>query len=171
MKKLIATALTALLFMPATLAGENKFLRFELTDYSTATPTEVKVRIPLSLLAAFSEKFDEAISEVEFDDRDIDFKEIWKEVRAAGPNEYVEVNTEETKLKISTTETHVNVKATGENGETVTASVPLELGDLLFGYGDRTADDLIEALGNFTDQDLLTVEGEKMEARAWIETN
>ncbi|MDJ0838083.1 MAG: hypothetical protein QNK37_16325 [Acidobacteriota bacterium] len=170
MKKVFVAALTALFFLPTLTAAEAaKFLRFEMVETSNETPTEVKLRIPLSLLAAFTEKIDEAVAEVELNDQDIDFKAVWDEVRAAGPNEYLEINSEDTYLKVTTTETHVKVDATGDNGEAVTASFPLALGDLLFSYGDLSSGDLLNELAQMTGQDLLTLEGDTVSARAWVE--
>ena len=171
MKKLLYTAVIALIFVPATLAATpGKFLRFEMTETeSGASPTEVNVRIPLSLLNVFSDQIDEAISEVELENEGLDLRIIWEEIRAAGPNEYVEINQEGTHLKISTTETHVQIEATEDDRE-ITASFPLALGDLIFQYGDQETTDLIAALSEFTDQDLFTIDGDGIQARAWIET-
>ena len=170
MKKLFVTAIATLMFLPTLTAAEaGKFLRFELVETSKETPTEVKIRIPLTLLGAFTDKIDEAIAEVELEDQDIDFKAVWEEVRNAGPNEFVEVTSDDTHLKVSTTETHVVVDATGDNGETVSASIPLALGDLIFSYGEMSSADLLNELAQMTGQELLSVKGDTVNATAWIE--
>ena len=169
MKRFLVAVVAALTIAPVALAQSNTFIRFEMIQYETdGEPTEVKLRIPLSLVAAFGTQIDEAISEVEMESHDIDFRAIWAEVRAAGPNEYVTVNSDDTQLRIATTDTHVRVNATDDDGHTVNAKIPLALGDLLFG-NDLDAESLVATLATFTDQDLLTVEGDRMEARAWIE--
>jgi hypothetical protein len=169
MKRLLIAATAALMIAPVTLAQANTFIRFEMIQYEMdAEPTEVKLRIPLSLVAAFGTQIDEAISQVEMESQEIDFRAIWAEVRAAGPNEYVTVNSEDTQLQIATTDYHVTVDATDDKGHMVKAKIPLALGDLLFGSPMDTQT-LIDTLATFTDQDLLTVEGDRIEARAWIE--
>ena len=170
MRKTLITTALALILVPAALAQENTFLRFEMVAYETdEAPTEVKLRIPLSLIAAFDTQIDEAIEEVRMHNENLDLRAIWAEVRAAGPNEYVYVNSEDTKLNISTTETHVRILATDDENREITALIPLALGDLLFGSDQSNAQELIAVLATFTDQDLLTIEGDGIDARAWIE--
>lgn len=170
MRKTLTIALMALMITPAALAQEA-FLRFEMISYESGeSPTEVKLRIPLSLISAMSSQIEEAISEVEMEHDNIDLRVLWAEIRAAGPNDYVEINSEDTKLKISTTETHVRIVASDDELQQVTAEIPLALGDLLFGSPDDiSVEELIATLSTFTDQPLLTVEGDRIEASAWIE--
>jgi hypothetical protein len=116
MKKSIIAATVALMIAPTALAG-SAFIRFEMIEYKNdEAPTEVKMRIPLSLFSALSGQINEAISEVELENEDFDLRAIWAEVRAAGPNEYVTVNSEDARIRIATTETHVEIQATDEEG-------------------------------------------------------
>ena len=172
MRKLLVTVLTALFATPILLAGDGagKFLRFEMIEYKTdGEPTEIRVRIPLSMIAAFRGPIDEALAEIDFDGHEIDFRDVWEKVRETGDNEYADIRQDDAEIKVATEGEYVIVKVhQKKGGQKITAKIPMALGDLLFGSRAST-EELIEALADFDGEDLFTMEGDNMEMRAWID--
>ena len=168
MKKL-ATALMTLLFaIPFVAAGDGQFIKFELTETSKSeTPTEVKLSLPFSMLEALRPQFEKALSEIEFDGHEIDLKAIWQEVKNTGPNDYVEVRDEQGTVLVSTTATHIVIKI--DHDEKMNISVPLALGDAFLGGQQINFDEVLDTLMALKGQDLLTISGDTVNARAWIE--
>ena len=172
MKKLIASVATLLFLSAFTMAGEGKMIRVEVLEQSGETPNEIKLNLPLSMLASLAPQVQQAIEqgldEGELNGQQIDFRSIWREVRATGPNNYVEVNGEDGNITVSTTDTHLEINVT-EDGKNLQARVPLELGDAIFdaeSFGNF--EDLYELLANF-EGDLLTVVGDEVNVRVWVD--
>ena len=170
-KAFIFTALFAMLTAPLALAGEGKLLCFDLVSYEEETPTEIKLRLPLSLLKSFTPAVQNALDQVQMEHKQVDLREIWREVRATGPNNYVEINQDHTKVLVATSETHLKIRFSSKKEGDITAEIPLEVGDILFAAeGEADVEALIEALTELSDQgDLLTIEGAQVEGRAWIQ--
>jgi len=166
MKKLIFATLTMLLTAQFSLA-QSSFLKFELVDNTSGdTPTEVKVSIPLGMLEAMRPTFDDAMGHVEFEQHGVNLREIWQEVQAAGPNEYVNITEGDQTVRVSTTDTHIVVQVEGD--ENINLTIPLALGDAILGGENVDFDQVMEALNGMNGQDLLTITGD-ITARAWIE--
>ena len=171
MKKLLFTALLTLMIAPGLLAGDGKFFRFEMTETeSNGTPTEIKVRVPLSIVGAMTSQIEEAFEQVDFEGQELNIKELWAEVRAAGDNDFIEIDKEGAHIKVSTEGDFLLVSVEeNESDQTINVKVPLSLGDLLFAEGGPDVDGILEELSNFTDVELFTIESEKVNAKAWIE--
>jgi len=173
MKKSILSLMTLLFLAAYSMAGEGKLIRVTIQEQSGEVPNDIKLNLPLSMLKSLSPQIQQAIEEAlengEVDGHRIDFRSIWNEVRAAGPNDYVEVNGENGHIKVRTTDTHLEIHVTENDGNQLTARVPLALGDAIF---DTEAfanfDDLYELLANFQG-DLLTVVGDEVNVRVWVE--
>jgi len=171
MRKSLFTAFLTLTLAPGLFAGEGKFFRFEMTETeSNGTPTEVKVRIPLSIVGAMSSQIEEAFEQANFEVQEMDVREIWAEVREAGDNEFVEINQDGAHIKVSTEGEFLLVSVEeNENDQTINIKVPLSLGDLIFAEEGPDVEALLEELSNFTDVELFSIESEKVNAKAWIE--
>ncbi len=168
MKKKILAAFTLLLTASFALAADP-FIKFELKDFSSGeTPTEVKISLPFGMLEALKPTIDNALNEVELHDNEIDLRAIWQEVKNAGPNEYVSIKDGDKSVQVATTETHIVIKV-DEDGEDINVTIPLALADALLGQEHPDFDKVIDTLLEFRGQDLLTITGSKIEARAWIE--
>ncbi len=147
-----------------------KFFRLELVEYSSEEPTEVKLRIPFTMVSALRPTLQDALDDVHLGDEDIDLRAIWEEVKAVGPHDFLEVKSKDGDFKVSTTQTHLVILAEETDEGAVTIRFPLSLGELLLGARENVdVDLLLEELAKFTDEDLMTIEGDRMELRAWIE--
>lgn len=147
-----------------------KFFRLEIVEYTNEEPTEVKLRIPFSMVEALRPALQKALQDIEFGDQNLDLRAIWEELKATGPHDYLEVKGKDGNFKISTTETHLVIQADETKEGKVEIRFPLSLGELLLGAReDLDVDSILEELANFTQEDLMTIEGDRMELRAWIE--
>ncbi len=173
MKRALLTALIAgLAAQLAFASGPAKVFRMELVETKSGEePTEVKLRVPLSLVRAMAPKLQEALNDADFEAKGINFREVWQEVRDAGPNHYVEVKHEDGTFNVSTTETHLLIEADEENEGKVNIKVPLALGDLLFNLEQPIdVEEALDALSNMEGQDLIVITGDHINMRAWIES-
>ena len=174
MKKFIITVITAVLFtVPFATAGTNtsQLLHFELSETSNnEQPTEVKLRIPMSLLKALQPNIQEALDNAEFQNDQVDLQALWQEVKKAGPNQFIDINNaQEGHVNVSTTETHLLVKVTNSPQGDMSIEIPLELGDLFLAKeGPRQFDEMLQTLETF-EGDLLRITGTNINARAWVD--
>ena len=149
--------------MAAQVFAASPMIKFELVDNTGDTPTEVKLSFPIGIVEAMRPAFEDAVNEIDVDGHDIDFRAIWEEVRNAGPNEYVDVTTEEANVRVATTDTQLVIDVEGLDGEevqNVKVTVPLSLGDFLFGGEVVDFDGIIDELASMQGQTLVTIEGD-----------
>ncbi len=164
MKKFIFAMLTMLLAQAA--FAQNYFLKCELIENDDNAPTEIKLSIPLGLLEAMKPSFDEAIGHAKLETHGVNLREIWEQIRNAGPNEYVNINSDDQNVRVSTTETHIVVDVEGD--ENIHLTVPLAVVEAIFGGDNIDFDQMIDALVGMAGQDLLNITGD-VTARAWVE--
>lgn len=180
----LTALMTACFFVGfAALAADNAqpTLRVEVNDVNNPD-YNVKMSMPLSIIRSLGPAFNDAVSDVQmhedFQGRDIDFRAIWAEVRAAGPHHYVEIHQEDATVNVHTDETHLYITASGVDsggdGElnltNAEIKVPLMLGDVLFGDSE-TIDfqALIDALETMQGEDLVTVTSDDKNIRVWVQ--
>lgn len=172
MKKVLLSLMIAAVTVPAVFSAEpQRFLRFEMTAQENGEgPTRVNVRVPLALISVLSNQFDEVLDEIHYEDQDIDWMSIWNEVKEIGPNEYVEVNTDDTYLRITTTDDTIVIVANDKDSNefgSIEAEIPMALVDAIL--GGINGEDLADALASFEGEELFSVTGDKLNARAWVE--
>lgn len=159
----------ALIVCTAAMA-QDKNLNVHFKDYREGG-SEVSMSLPLNMLGSFEPQIREAFSAIEDQNSGVNFFELWAAVRDAGPNEYLEVNQEDTKIKVSTTETHLLCDVEGvEDLGKVKIKIPLVLGDALLGDPENfDYEYAINVLNNLAGQDLVYIESEEIDGRVWIE--
>jgi len=172
MKKALFTALAVCFTAQLALAsGPVKMIRLELTETKSGQPTDVKLTLPFNMIRTLAPQIQESINNAKFEHHDIDFREIWREVRDAGPNHYVEITQEDEIVNVSTTETHLLFDIVSKKEGKINVSVPLVLGDILF--AQELPIDVEAALAELEaleGQDLVKVTGDQINLRVWIET-
>lgn len=173
MRNFIVIALATTAFLAPGLAQEKRplFFHLEAVEYTeNETPNEIKLNIPMSLIRAFQPNVDDALADVDFGGYYEQFRLAWQEVKETGPFTVVEIVDEDQRLRVSTTETHVVINATGPDYGTAVAKVPLAIGDTLFNMGTTLSfDQVINEIEALAGQDLLTVESDKLDMRIWID--
>jgi len=133
----------------------------------------VNISFPVSLLKSFEPQIEKVLQDIKINgNEEINFIELWQAVKDAGATEFVEINSEDADIKVSTTATHllVNVNEKKE-GHTIDVSLPLALGDALFTSGDFDYEQAIEALMS-VEGDLVTITSDDPngpQGRVWIE--
>ena len=134
-------------------------------------PVVFKVTLPMTLIESVRPQIEEAINEINLDEQGIDLPGIWQSIKDAGPNEFVTIKNEEADVKVSTNETHFLVRVNDkQKGEDIDISLPLALGDALFGNGiELDYDSIIDALLSLGDQDLIKVTSPSINGRVWID--
>lgn len=173
--RLFAVLMTVCLSQVAIFAGPNetRFLRVELKEYSQhpENPTEVKLRLPLTMFSAIKGNFNEAFNEAGFAENYAMWSAAWQEVVAQGPMDFVEIKDGDSNFKLSTTATHLVIEAQEvDELETVNIRIPLLLGSVFFD-GERfpTMEEIIFAVSELPTESLLEVTGEQLDMRVWIE--
>jgi hypothetical protein len=123
----------------------------------------VNLSFPVSLLRSFEPQIENVLQEIKVNEQEINFMEIWQAVKDAGPTEFVEVNSADADIKVSTTITHllVNVHEKKE-GHKIDVTIPLALGDALFTTGEFDYEQAIQALLD-VEGDLVTITSDKPE--------
>ena len=165
MKKAMMTILTLAIFTATTFAASPAMIRLEMNEKEQGT--EVKVNLPFSLLEVVKPQIEEALGNAELNG-EVDIKAIWAELKAAGSHEFVNVKSADATVVVSTNETHVLVQVEGE-GKNMNLSAPIALGDLLFSSDTVDVTALMEGLKEFQGQDLLTITGDQVDLKIWID--
>jgi len=149
------------------LAGDTHFLRVEVNQQEGS---QVNLRIPLSMIPAFEDSLRQALEEVEVHGNGIRVREIWQAVRDAGPTDFVEVQSEEGTVRISTTDEWIQVQADGQLQEKVTMQIPLALCDALFTDAESVnLQGVVAILESMTGKDLVRVQTDEGNVRIWVE--
>lgn len=173
--RLTAILMTLCLSQAAIFANttETRFLRLEITEYSSSpdAPTEVKVRLPLSMFRAFRQNFDTVVDEAGFSENYQMWADAWREVVTLGPTDFVEIQDGDSSFKLSTTSSHLLIQARdGDELDNVTIRIPLVLGSVFFdGDGFPSMDEMIHAMTELPAESLMEMTGETVDMRVWIE--
>lgn len=170
MKKTILILTTLIFSSLLALANEPKMLHVDMRIIEDeAEPVSIQLNFPISLVQTMAPNITEALENVETEGKDVDLRAIWRDVRAAGPNEYVNVNKSDVHIKVSTTATEVRIEIDSEEQGLIKVTMPLALGDLILGgQGNVTVEQIMASLENWQG-DLVTITGDKVNGRVWID--
>lgn len=149
-------------------AGKSIHVDFQSTEGDGMT---LKLTLPMSFIETLRPKIEEALTSIRFQEHEIDFVEIWNAVKDSGPTEFVEINSQDGGIKVSTTQTHLVVRIDEKKeGHQIDVTLPLALGDALFSNLDSIDyDGIIEALLSMEGEDLVKITSEEINGRVWIE--
>lgn len=166
-------ALMILVFaiLPLSAGTQNGIIRFELTEnHDAENPTTIKLNIPVAMLTAMGPQLEEAITEVRNQPEFSQFNEAWQEVRKIGPFQFAEINNAEAQINVYTDETHIVAEIWSQEEGNMKIRIPLFVGDIVFSQ-DQVVDyaTLLEALETHRGEDLMTIEGEFVNARMWLD--
>lgn len=173
MKKVLTVMFAvATLFTSIAVAGDQKMLHvaFEIVETGQDAPAEINVNLPLTMISSMVPNIQQALDEAELQEHNINIRELWLEVRDAGPNEFVKIKNAEANVTVKTTDTKLIVHVDAEEAENLTVEIPLSLGDLLFDrdMANVNVEEIIQELSNFSG-DLVVVSGAKVNGRVWID--
>lgn len=170
MKK-VFLAIVALSFISNAVLAQtsSKSIHVDLTVQEEGQPIEVKLTLPLGLVEAMRPNIINALQHFESADEGVDIRSIWREIRAAGPNEYVNISDEDNEVMVSTDEDNISIKIDSLEEGKVNITAPLALGDLFFST-DGTFD-LSEAIASLEawEGDLIVLSGDKVNGHIWVE--
>lgn len=169
MTQKIFTSLFFAAFAMTAMASTPGFLNVDVQVQENEQPTEIQLRLPLGMLKAVAPQINEALNSAEFEAEGMDLVSMWNELRAAGPNSFLTIDNEEGEINISTTETDLLVSVVAE-GENLKVTMPLAVGDAFFAMnGDYNVEDMMAELRAFDGQNLVTIEGDRINGRVWID--
>jgi len=173
MKKTVFASLLLCIFgIQGLLAQEKKSKSIHVDFVSTVDEgMTINMTLPLSFVESLQPKIEELLQEVRVHNHEINFAEIWKAAREAGPTDFVQVNSEDADLRVSTTETHLLIKVLEKReGHDIEVTVPLALGDALFADLENLDYEKIQAALLLMDgQDLVRITSNEINGRIWIE--
>lgn len=173
MRFAFATFFALFTFLPSVLAqGDSPtFFRIEAIEYNdTEVPNEVKMNIPITLVRTLQPQLDEALADADFGHYHEQFRQAWQEIKDAGPFNVVEIFHEGESIRVSTTETHVIIKAKSKEIGNAIARIPLALGDAFFNMsGKIDFNQILSQVSLLSGQDLVTVESDKFDLRIWVD--
>ncbi len=148
--------------------AEGKLLHIDFVSTAGEGMT-MQAAVPLAMVETARVKIEEVLAELQ-KDHQIDFPKIWGAIRDTGPTEFLNMDTNETKIKVSTSTTHliIYVDLKSEDHQ-INVTLPLALGDVLFANKTLDVDKIIAALLKLEGQDLVTVKSDEINGRVWIE--
>lgn len=135
--------------------------------------TDVQMSLPFEVLESFrgivNNALEQAYLETE-ENAEVNFYEIWKAVRDSPPMDFIEISNEEADIKVATTETQLLIKLDTVDTGLVNVTIPLFLGDALFGNPETQVDfdAVIRLLEESRGNDLILIEGEHINGRVWV---
>ena len=170
----LSTLITLMFCMSQTALAADPMLHVEMrvTEEGQAEPIEINLNIPFGLLRSMAPNVQEHIGEINLGEHEsVDLQAIWQEIRNAGPNNYVDIKSEDADVVVSTTESHVNIDVTSAEEGNIKIRVPLALGDLLFANANLEEIDIEELIDSLSEMegDLVTIEGDRVNGRVYID--
>ena len=163
-KSILVTVIAGLFFASAAQAAQPMIH----VSVEGAQEQNIKVQVPISMLEAFRPAITDALGQASHGNQEIDFRELWQQIKAAGPNEFVNIQNGDGNISVSTTETHLVVN--GDQGaEQFHVTVPLTLGDALFEGEQVDFDALMATLEQMQGQDLINVNSSDAQIRVWVQ--
>jgi len=172
MRKTIAVASMALFLVSLSWAQDKKSQKMIHIDFKDSRPdgVEMVLSVPITVLESFQPQIRQAFNSLAEENQEIDFYEIWRSVKETGPTDFLEVKGKDGHIKISTTETHLVALVDSPDDGLIEATVPLILGDALFGEeAIMDLEGLVAALELLEGQDLVKIQSDHINARVWIQ--
>lgn len=176
-RKLLPLAAAILLTTSAFAADRWLHVR---VDESGPDGDKVRVNIPLSLVEKvlpLVENEDLKSGRVRIGNEEMgnaDLRKMWEAVRSMEDAEFITVQGTKQNVRVAKQGNYFVVKATDgtERKETVNVRVPFHVVDALFSGSSDELNVLaaIHALGEQTDGDLVTVEGDDSHVRIWVDS-
>jgi len=172
----IIAALMILIAGFALAAEETRWVNVTVSEHGEGT--NVEVHLPLNLVLSVLksidvENFHRGHVDLDIDDVDVDWVEIFAAVKDAPDGQFVTVDSSDAKVSVSKQggTLLINVDETdGENAK-VKVTVPVEFMDAL-SINDSSQIDvaaLLESFDRLPNGDLVTVESDEANVRVWIE--
>lgn len=161
---------TFFVFAMAAQAGTQttQFINVDFTaQEAEGAPAKIKLRIPMSLVNAMAPQLEEAFNQAQVQG-DVDLRQMWSEIEASGPMRFAEIQSDDAAVTVDTTEDHLKVAIDSEQEGRFNITVPLALGNALFGDESGDFHQLVAALQEL-EGDLVTIEGDKINGRIWVD--
>jgi hypothetical protein len=176
-RKITALAAAFILIAGFALAAEEtRWLNVNVSEHSDGT--NVEVHLPLNLVLSVLksvdvDNFHKGHIDLDIDDADIDWAEIFAAVKDAPDGQFVTVNSPDANVSVSKQggTLLINVdEMDGENSK-VKVTVPVEFMDALSINEESQIDiaALLESFDRLPNGDLVTVESDDANVRVWIE--
>lgn len=172
MKKLFIATIALAFYTATALAAGPTLIRLEVWAQEPGeSPTTVKMNLPIRMLEAMRPTINEALADIHFEKEEFDLIAIWREVRDYGPHEYLQVKDGNHNINVATTETHLLITGVSDEQGDIEVTIPLTLMDMLVDTqsGELDFDAFLADLAFYQDQDLLTITGDNLSVRAWVE--
>ncbi len=166
-----ASLITMMSMAMMVFAKDGKMINIHFED-NNGEGMKIDVSLPLSLIETIQPNIEQALLTAREEGRmEMDFAAIWQAVKDAGPTEFVEINSQDADVKVSTTQTHLVIDIhEKKDGNDIHVTVPLALGDALFTDIDNIDyQGIVESLLAMEGQDLVRITGKNMNGRVWID--
>ena len=176
-RKITAIAAAAILFAGFAVATEEtRWINVHVTEHSEGV--NVEVHLPLNLVLSVLksvdvENFHRGQIDLDIDDAEIDWAEIFAAVKDAPDGQFVTVDSPDANVSVSKQGGTLLIDVSEIDGEStkVKVSVPVEFMDALSINESSQIDvaALLESFDRLPNGDLVTVESDEANVRVWIE--
>ncbi len=176
-RKITIIAAAFILIAGFALAGEEtRWINVHVTEHSEGT--NVEVHLPLNLVLSVLksvdvENFHRGQIDLDIDDVEIDWAEIFAAVKDAPDGKFVTVNSPDANVSVSKQSGTLLIDVNEIDGESakVKVTVPVEFMDALSINEESQIDvaALLESFDRLPNGDLVTVESDEANVRVWIE--
>lgn len=168
--KFFATATFLMITSFAAVAGtQPHFINVDMTAQEAGEPVNFKLRIPMSLLNAMAPQLEQAFEQATVENEEFNLREMWAQIKDSGPMRFAEIDGPDAKVIVETTENHLQVAVDSADEGEINLKLPLALGAVLFEQETMDVESLTSALENLAGEDLLTIEGDKVQGRIWVD--
>jgi DNA/RNA-binding domain of Phe-tRNA-synthetase-like protein len=172
----ILIAVVLLIASPLAAADDSRWLNVHVTEKTEGV--NVEVHLPLNLVLAVLnnidvENFHGGKVDLEIGEMDVNWPEIMAAIKDAPDGEFVKVDSEEAKVRVSKRDgtMYVNVVEQEEANAVVNVTVPMSMIDAL-SIDENNQIDVAAFLASFDDLpngELVTVDADDATVRVWVE--
>jgi len=176
-RKITAIAAAAILFAGFAVATEGtRWINVNVSEH--AEGTNVEVHLPLNLVMSVLrsvdvDNFHRGQIDLDIDDTDVDWAEIFAAVKEAPDGQFVTVDSHDAKVNVSKQggTLFINVDEIDGDNAKVKVTVPVEFMDAMSINESSQIDvaALLESFDRLPSGDLVTVESDDANVRVWIE--